>query len=138
MAVLVDTPIWSLAFRRKPEDLPAQDIKTVTALAWLIREKRARIIGAVRQELLTGVRDSGVFQRLREVMRAFHDEPISLEDYELAAWSANQCSAVGVATTPADMLICAVASRRNWEVYTADRDFDRYAKCVPLSRFKFA
>jgi hypothetical protein len=31
------------------------------------------------------------------------------------------------------MLICAVASRRNWEVYTADWDFDRYAKCLAVS-----
>jgi predicted nucleic acid-binding protein len=91
MAVLVDTPIWSLAFRRKPEKLSLQETRTVATLAWLIGEKRARIIGPVRQELLTGLRDSHAFQRLREILRAFPDEPVHSEDHELAAWSANEC-----------------------------------------------
>ena len=136
MAVLVDTPIWSLAFRRKRKDLSVAETEAVTTLVWLIGEKRARIIGPIRQELLTGLRDRQPFERLREFLRAFDDEPVSSEDYEVAAWSANECRAVGVATTPTDMLICAVAARRNWEVYTADKDFDHYGKClsIPLHR----
>jgi predicted nucleic acid-binding protein len=133
MVVLVDTPIWSLAFRRKRDDLSAPETEAVAILAWLIGEKRARMIGPVRQELLTGLRDRPAFQRVRELLRAFDDEPLHPEDYEVAARSANECRLEGVATTPVDMLICAVALRRNWEVYTADRDFDRYAKCLAVS-----
>ena len=132
MAVLVDTPIWSLAFRRKRKDLSVPDTEAVATLVGLIGERKARIMGPIRQELLTGLRDPQTYERLRELLRAFDDEPVSSEDYELAAWSANECRAAGVATTPVDMLICAVASRRKWEIFTADKDFDRYAKCLAV------
>jgi predicted nucleic acid-binding protein len=133
MAVLVDAPIWSLAFRRKAGKLNAAETAAVATLARLIADKQARIIGPVRQELLTGLRDRPAFGRLSELLRAFDDEPLHAEDFEVAARSANDCRLEGVATTPVDMLICAVALRRNWVVYTADRDFDRYAKCLAVS-----
>jgi hypothetical protein len=40
MLVLVDTPVWSLALRRKPGDLSAREEALTQALAELIRDGR--------------------------------------------------------------------------------------------------
>ena len=53
--VLVDTPIWSLALRRKQNDLNASEETLKRKLAELIEQGRAEIMGAVRQELLSGI-----------------------------------------------------------------------------------
>ena len=56
MNVLVDTPVWSLALRRKQVDLSAREKAITEALAELIRDGRAQLMGAIRQELLSGIR----------------------------------------------------------------------------------
>jgi hypothetical protein len=54
MNALVDTSVWSLALRRKTENLSTNERLLVAELSELIREGRARVIGLVRQELLSG------------------------------------------------------------------------------------
>jgi hypothetical protein len=44
----------------------------------------------------------------------------------------NTCRSHGIAGNPVDLLICSVASRRQWMIHTIDLDFDRYAKYLPL------
>ena len=55
MNILVDTSVWSLALRRKTESLNATERFLVAELSELIREGRARLVGLVRQELLSGI-----------------------------------------------------------------------------------
>ena len=71
MNVLVDTPVWLLALRRKPEHLSGQEQRQTHALAELIRDGRAQIMGVIRQELLSGIREAERFEKLREHLRAF-------------------------------------------------------------------
>lgn len=131
MKVLVDTSIWSLALRRGTRDSVAE----VRALRQLIVDFRAQLIGPVRQELLSGIRDDEEFERLRGHLAAFPDIPLRAEDFELAAAFFNRCRRAGVQGSNTDFLICAVAAHRGWAVYTADRDFARYAEHVPLQRY---
>jgi hypothetical protein len=63
--ILVDTSVWSLALRRKAEDLNATEKSMVAELTELIKEGRARIIGLVRQELLSGIKTPGQYAKLR-------------------------------------------------------------------------
>jgi predicted nucleic acid-binding protein len=128
MTVLVDTSVWSLALRRKRGDLNAQELRLTHALAELIREGRAQLVGVVRQELLSGIREPEHFRKLRDYLRAFEDPQLESEDYEEAARMSNQCRSQGVAGSTIDFLICALARRRNWHILTTDRDFERYAK----------
>ena len=130
--VLVDTPIWSLALRRKTRDLNAQEQGLTQTLAELIREGRARIMGPIRQELLSGVREEERFLKLRQYLRAFDEPALEAQDYEEAARMNNQCRARGIAGSAIDFLICAVSRRRGWAILTTDRDFHHYAKVVPL------
>jgi len=125
---LVDTPIWSLAFRRKTGDMSAQERCLERELAELIREGRTCLIGPIRQEILSGIRDDGTFERVREHLRHFDDEPFDVEDFERAAQFFNACRAHGVTGTPTELLICAVADRLDMAIFTTDSDFRRYAK----------
>jgi predicted nucleic acid-binding protein len=130
--VLVDTSIWSLALRRKSQDLNPAETAAVSELTNLIKEGRARIIGLVRQELLSGIKTASQYEKLRTVLRSFPDEPISTADYEAAAKASNDCRARGVVVSVSDILICAIAIARDWSIFATDPDFKSYAKILPL------
>ena len=120
--VLVDTSIWSLALRRV-----RTDVLVARELVELTRDGRVVIVGAVRQELLSGVRTDVQYERLRDRLRAFDDLPLDRLDYEDAARCFNRCRRKGVQGSNTDFLLCAVALRHGFALYTTDRDFDRYA-----------
>jgi hypothetical protein len=138
MTVLVDTPVWSLALRRKEADLNARERVLTRALAELIREGRAQIVGAIRQELLSGIREEERFQKLRNYLRAFDEPGIEVLDYEEAARLHNLCRGRGIAGSAIDFLICAVAQRRDWHIFTTDRDFERYGRVLALKLYSAA
>ena len=132
MNVLVDTSIWSLALRRRRDDLNTRERQLISELSELVREGRAGIMGLIRQELLSGIKTSKQFEDVRKMLRAFSDEPVGIEDHEAAARASKACRAKGIAPTVVDMLICAVAHRRGLSVFTTDPDFDNYARYLPL------
>jgi hypothetical protein len=132
VSVLIDTPIWSLALRRKANGLGAEDRARLAEWQDLVREGRAHLSGAIRQEILSGIREARQFELLRERLAAFDDVPAGREDHERAAAFFNACRAKGVSPTAIDMLICALAARHSLAVFTADRDFTRYATILPI------
>jgi len=129
---LVDTSIWSLALRRKAHDLNPGERAAVAELTNLIKEGRARIIGLVRQELLSGIKTSSQYEKLRDVLRSFPDEPVATADYEAAAKAGNDCRARGVAVSVSDIQICTIAIARDWSIFATDPDFKAYARILPL------
>src|SRR5437899_12941115 len=122
MKVLVDTAIWSLALRRKAADLNAMEESLVQELRELIKEGRVQLPGLVRQELLSGIKTAAQYERLRGILRAFPDEPADIFDYEAAATASNSCRAKGIAVSTVDALICTIALRRKWLIFTNDSD----------------
>ncbi len=132
MKVLVDTSIWSLAFRRKAGHLSATERRIVEEWTALVQQRQVLLVGPVRQEVLSGIRDQQAFNRLRLALRAFPDESLTIEDFEEAARAGNICRAAGVAGSPVDYLLCALAIRRDAAIYTTDRDFAAYARHLPL------
>ena len=128
MNVVVDTSIWSLAYRRRAVTVDP----SVAELAELIREDRAVMMGPVRQELLSGLRDELQFQRLRTLLRPFTDLRLEADDYESAAAFCNACRAHGLQGSNTDFLICAAAVRRQCRIFTTDEDFPRFAKVLPI------
>ncbi len=127
MKVLVDTSVWSLALRRR-----AAAHESVDELRRLVGQGRVAILGAIRQELLSGLRDRTVVRRLRDDLRSFADEPLHTDDYERAAEHFNTCWASGVQGSNTDFLLCAVAERRSFPILTTDADFARYATLLPV------
>jgi len=132
MNVLIDTSVWSLALRRKKESLSTNERFLVAELSELIREGRARMIGLVRQELLSGIKATEQYEKLKLHLRSFPDEVVDTSDYEEAAKAGNRCRAKGVAVSIVDILLCAVANKRLWPIFTTDPDFSNYAKVLPF------
>jgi predicted nucleic acid-binding protein len=129
---LVDTTIWSLGFRRRSSDLSAAEAILVAELRELVKEGRAHIIGVIRQELLSGIRTQGQYEKLRELLRDFLDEPVDSTDHEEAAKCSNDCRSKGIVVDVVDILICSIAIRRDWTIFTTDPDFKNYAKILPI------
>ena len=129
MKVLVDTSVWSLALRR---DLPAIG-PVVSELTELIREVRVRMIGPVRQELLSGMKHKAQFHKLREHLRAFPDLEVTNRDYETAAEYFNLCRGKGIQGSNTDFLICAIAAHNKIPIFTTDEDFTLFLPHLPIT-----
>ncbi|MCY7393305.1 MAG: hypothetical protein LH647_17945 [Leptolyngbyaceae cyanobacterium CAN_BIN12] len=52
MSVIIDTSVWSLALRRRT---PPASSPAVTLLRDLITDNQIALLGAIRQEILSGV-----------------------------------------------------------------------------------
>jgi hypothetical protein len=96
MQVLVDTPIWSIAFRLAGMNLIAREERLTAELRELIRDGRAQLVGPVRQELLSGVSEEFSFKKLRDHLRAFEEPPLEIADYEEAALFHTECRSRGI------------------------------------------
>ena len=129
MRVLVDTSVWSLALRRGDS---ARNPET-EELRRLITAQVADVIGPIRQEVLSGVRDQVQFARLETHLAAFPDLNLLAEDYVTAAKFYNLCRSKGIQGSNTDFLICAVAVRRDLAIFTTDGDFPHFAKCLPIA-----
>ena len=129
MSVIVDTSVWSLALRR---NTPPTSFPAVTILQDLITDDRVILLGAIRQEILSGVRSSEQFMRLRDYLRAFADLELATEDYELAADFFNTCRSNGIQGSNTDFLLCAVAHRRSYSILTTDKDFQSFQVHIPV------
>ncbi len=129
MNVVVDTSVWSLALRR---NTPNDAISLVNILRDLIADGRVVLLGVIRQEVLSGIRYSEQFIRLRDYLRAFPDLELTFEDYELAAEFFNTCRSNGVQGSNTDFLLCAVAHRRGYSIFTTDKDFENFHLYIPV------
>lgn len=128
MRVLVDTPVWSAALRR--DETKETEIRS--RLSTLIQNGLVEIIGPIRQELLSGIKDAQQYERLKERLRSFVDLPITTADYEKAASCYNLCRTKGIQGSGTDLLLCAIAIRNNLTIFTTDKDFSQYAKALPI------
>lgn len=128
MKVIVDTSVWSLALRRQQQ---TNDL-LINKLRDLITDGRVIVLGAVRQEILSGIKHQKQFEKLKANFRAFSNLSLDFEDYELAAEYFNICRRNGIQGANTDFLICATASRRNYEIFTTDKDFIAFSQYLPI------
>jgi predicted nucleic acid-binding protein len=131
--VLVDTSVWSLALRRRLAPASPADTRFVEALTALLEDDLAVLVGPVRQELLSGIRDPSQLERLCARLEAFPDVPLGQADWVEAARAANRCRGAGLAGSSVDFLLCPVALRRDLPLLTADHDFARDATVLGLT-----
>ncbi len=131
-SVLIDTNIWSTYLRRKSEE----DNELRYNVEELIKSGRVEFIGPIRQEVLSGIKDNKKFELLKEYLSAFDDEVIHTHEYEIAAKLTNDCISKGIAISAIDAIIAACVYSKGWELYTRDKDFDRYAKVIKINKYK--
>lgn len=131
MSVIVDTSVWSLAFRRRRATAPEAAV-----LATLLAEDDAILLGAVRQEVLSGIPDAADFRMLRDRLRDLPDYPLSVGHYEVAAESFNTCRSRGVQGSDTDFLLCAVSLLDRLPLFTTDRDFELFARHLAITLYE--
>ncbi len=88
--------------------------------------------GAIRQELLAGIADAKSFQRVRDTLRDYPDLVPERTEYETAAEFFTICRRRGVQGSPTDMLLCAIAARREMTIFSTDKDFERYRRHIQV------
>lgn len=128
MKVLVDTDVWSEALRRKK----GKKSTYVDELVDLIQEGRLEIIGPIRMEVLSGIRDKEVFDAFSDKLAAFSDRPIESEVYILAAKFFNLCRGKGIQGSNTDFLICACSVHWSVPILSKDKDYLLYRKHLPI------
>lgn len=96
MKVVVDTSVWSFALRRNSSTETSQTddgVKVALLRDW-ITDGRVVLLGAIRQEILSGIRHPEQYVRLRDYLRAFPNVELATADYEMAAEFYNTCRRV--------------------------------------------
>jgi predicted nucleic acid-binding protein len=132
MKIIVDTCIWSMAFRRKAETINQAAVRDLKSF---ILDGMAQMIGPIRQEVLSGIKSQAQFDKLRDILGAFPDLPIDRSDYERAAHVFNACRRKGIQGSNIDFLICAVAHRHAMPIFTLDRDFILFQKEIDIELY---
>lgn len=132
MKIIVDTSIWSLALRRKKSNV----FKEVKFLESIIDSQSVCMLGPIRQELLSGIRDQNQFKLLKEALSFYDDYPIETKDYELAAEFFNTCRSKGIQGSNTDFLICAVSRRNRFPIFTIDKDFEKFSRYIQITLIK--
>jgi predicted nucleic acid-binding protein len=139
MKLLVDTCIWSLALRRAHKaSLSAEEQRFVARLTETIQDGNVVMIGPIRQEVLSGIKDESQFVKTKGLLDPFLDEELVTGDYIEAARLFNLCRSHGVQCGPVDMLICSVAVRKRCTVLTNDRGLMRCVEVLQKSKFFLA
>jgi predicted nucleic acid-binding protein len=130
--IACDTSALSQFLRRSPDTQNDVALKVEK----LIDSNELALFGIVRQELLSGVKLPAHFERIDLTTQAlplfFADD----EDHTTAARFFNTCRAKGIQGSPIDFLICAMAVKRKFRIYTTDPDFELYEPIIPIELYR--
>lgn len=130
--MIIDTSVWSLALRRKRNQLSTLELEYVTILNKLFYESRAHLLETIRQEILSGIKQVAQFDSLKIRLRTLPSLALSTEDYERAAMYFNLCRSKGIQGSNTDFLICSASVSHNMSILTLDKDFQAYARFLPV------
>lgn len=102
--IVVDTSVWSLAFRRQKKDSIL--LPEVQALAQLIEQDTPPIfmLGIVLQELLSGLKKVPQLLKMQQVVSGFPVMLATEKHHVEAAKLSNACQKTGIATSATDCL----------------------------------
>jgi len=129
MTLLVDTSVWSLAFRR---DAPA-DVAEVTALRAALSQGEPVIsTGLILQELLQGFTGAKARDRLLAHFASLPFVTPDRTDHIEAAELRNVCRRRGVQVGTIDALIARLCIRHDLTLLSTDADFRHAARYCPL------
>ncbi len=129
MILLVDTSVWSSAFRRDaPPDTP--ELRMLRRA--LAGAETVVTLGLVLQELLQGMVPGAARARIIETFAALERVEPDWLDYVAAADLRRTCRAKGVQLGTVDALIAQLCVANDLVLLTHDQDFARTARHVPL------
>lgn len=130
--IACDTSALSQFLRRSPDTANDAALKVEK----LIDSNELALFGIVRQELLSGIKLPAHFERIDLTTQAlplfFADD----EDHTTASRFFNSCRSKGIQGSPIDFLICAMAVKRKFPIYTTDPDFELYEPIIPIELYR--
>ena len=133
MAMLVDTSVWSLAFRRDADSNAAQVAALRTALGGA---ETVVTTGLVLQELLQGFTGPRAHRDIVERFAALALVVPDRDDHIGAAELRNRCRRAGVQVGTIDALLAQLCIRHELQLLTTDQDFTLAARHCPLQVWK--
>jgi len=89
------------------------------------------MLGLIRQELLSGIKEKAQFDKVKAALDPYLDEPVNTTDHEHAARIYNECRIQDLEAGTVDILICALAVCRGWEVLSGDSGLNR---CLAVAK----
>ncbi len=129
MTLLVDTSVWSLAFRRDVSETGRE----VQALRGAIeRNELVATTGVIVLELLRGLLPGRAKAALVPRLSVLTMVEPTKTDYFEAAELINSCRRRGVRLGTVDALIAQLAIANDLTLLTTDRDFTDAARHIPL------
>lgn len=129
MNVLVDTSVWSIAFRRDASHLS----NIVLRLNKLIDDgDYIFCTGIILQELLQGFHGPKQKKLILEHFQSLAMIVPTLEDHIQAALLRNRCRRSGISIGTIDVLIASLCITRKLTLFTSDKDFHHVAKSERL------
>ena len=133
MALLVDTSVWSLAFRRDADSNASEVVALRNALGGA---ELVVTTGLVLQELLQGFNRPRAHRDIVERFAALALVVPDREDHISAADLRNQCRRAGVQIGTIDALLAQLCIRHELQLLTTDHDFTLTARHCPLRVWK--
>ncbi|MDP4722248.1 MAG: hypothetical protein NWR03_11535 [Akkermansiaceae bacterium] len=127
MRVIVDTDVWSEAFRKS-----GSKSGYVEELGNLIHEGRIQMIGFIRMEILCGIKGETMFSNLATKLEAFPDRTLDEKVFVTAASFFNLCRSKGIQGSNNDFIICACSVLWKMPILSKDKDFTGYQKILPI------
>ena len=129
--VIVDSDVWSEVFRSRA----GKASKYFDTLTKLIEDEDVVLLGAIRQEVLSGIKSKEQFDSIKKVLRSFLDVSLPEEIYEIAASFYNICRSNGVQGSHTDFLLKFIifkVEHYKLEILSNDRDYIHYSKHIPI------
>ena len=129
MALLVDTSVWSLAFRRDADSTAPEVVALRKALGGT---DTVVTTGLVLQELLQGFTGPRAHEDIVERFGALALVVPDRDDHIGAAEVRNRCRRAGVQVGTIDALLAQLCIRHELQLLTTDLDFSLAARHCPL------
>jgi predicted nucleic acid-binding protein len=129
VTLLVDTSVWSLAFRR---DAPRPSSHVEALKAALDGGEEVAVTGLILQELLQGFNGPRARNRIIESFSALPVLAPDRDDHIAAADLRNRCRRGGVQVGTIDALLASLCLRYGLTMLSADKDFEAIARFAPL------
>jgi len=133
MTLMVDTSVWSLAFRR---DAPGIAPETAALRSALQQGESVVSTGLILQELLQGFAGAKAHAALVERFAALPFVQPEREDHVAAAELRNHCRRKGVQFGTIDALIAQLCIRHGLTLLSSDADFAHAARHCPLELWR--
>lgn len=126
---IADTSVWSLFLSRSN---PSNSDLKARLRAGILSDE-VQMLGVIRQECLSGIKEREQYNRVREYLNGFPDLLATSDDHLMASEFHNSCRRNGLRGGCVEFLICAQSVSSGLPILTIDQNFQEYQKYLPIS-----